>query len=107
MNELHSKGAITVTGFNLDKLSLQISKGVDLFLKRNTINELQASVGDAKSKNASLTISTSNQINNATINVPGKNHLEIENSLIAKRNFTIADSATVAFSGSFLKLMGK
>jgi hypothetical protein len=107
MNELHSKGTITVAGFTLDKLSLKISKGVDLFLKGNQIADLQALVGDESSDNAKLTISSSNQINNATINVPGKNHLEIENSVITKRNFTIADSAKVAFSGSFLKLMGK
>ncbi len=107
MNALHSRGKTTITGFTLDKLSLKISKGVDLFLERNKIADLQALVGDAMSDNAKLVISSSNQIDNATINVPGKNHLEIENSVIAKRNFTIADSATVAFSGKFLKLLGK
>ena len=107
MNELHSRGTTIVAGFTLDKLSLKISKGLDLFLNGNKISDLKASVGDDKSDNAKLTISSSNQIANATINVPGKNHLEIQNSLIANRNFTIADSATVAFSGQFLKLMGK
>ncbi|WP_299291129.1 hypothetical protein [uncultured Mucilaginibacter sp.] len=107
MNELHSRGKTTITGFTLDKLSLKVSKGVDLFLERSNIANLQALVGDAMSDNAKLVISSSNQIDNATINVPGKNHLEIENSVIARRNFTIADSATVAFSGKFLKLLGK
>ena len=107
MNALHSRGTTIVAGFTLDKLSLKISKGVDLILERSKIANLQALVGDAMSDNAKLTISSSNQIDNATINVPGKNHLEIENSVIAKRNFTIADSATVAFSGKFLKLLGK
>jgi hypothetical protein len=107
MNELHSRGTTIVAGFNLDKLALKISKGVDLFLNGNKIADLQASVGDEKSDNAKLTISSSNQIDNATINVPGKNQLEIGNSIIAKRNFTISDSAKVAFSGSFLKLMSK
>ncbi|MEX8548835.1 MAG: hypothetical protein V5804_14660 [Mucilaginibacter sp.] len=107
MNELHSRGTTIVAGFTLDKLSIKVSKGVDLFLERSNIANLQALVGDAMSDNAKLTISSSNQIDNATINVPGKNRLEIENSVIAKRNFTIADSATVAFSGRFLKLLGK
>jgi len=107
MNALHSRGNTTVVGFTLNQLSLRISEGVNLFLKGNTITDLQASVGDNKSDDAKLTISSNNQINNATINVPGKNHLEIENSVIEKRNFTIADSASVAFSGSFLKLMSK
>ena len=104
-NLRYSRGTTIVTGFTLAQLSLKISKGVDLFLKGNKIADLQAWVGDESSDNANLTISESNEINNATINVPGKNHLEIENSVITKRNFTIADSATVAFSGSFLKLM--
>ena len=107
MNLLHSKGNTTVAGFTLNQLSLNISKGVNLFLRGNKIADLQALVGDDKSDNAKLTISSNNQIANATINVPGKNHLEIENSVIGKRNFTIADSASVAFSGSFLKLMSK
>ncbi len=106
-NLIHSKGTTTVSGFTLEKLSLKISKGVDLFLERNKIADLRALVGDKSSDNAKLIISLSNQIDNATINVPGKNHLEIENSVIAKRNFTIADSATVTFSGRFLKLMNK
>lgn len=106
-NLIHSRGKTTVSGFTLDKLSLEISKGVELFLERNKIAGLQALVGDQMSDNASLVISSSNQIGNATIDVPGKNHLEIENSVIAKQNFTIADSATIAFSGSFLKLLGK
>ncbi|MVN22210.1 hypothetical protein [Mucilaginibacter arboris] len=107
MNLLHSRGTTTVVGFTLDRLSLEISKGVDLFLKRNKIADLQARVGDELSDNAKLTISSNNQINNAKITVPGKNGLEIENSVITQRNFTIADSATVTFSGKFLKLIGK
>ena len=107
MNELHSLGKTTITGFTLDKLSLKITKGTELFLERNKIADLQALVGDERSNNAKLTISSGNQIDNATINVSSKNHLEIENSVINKRNFTIADSATIAFSGKFLKLLGK
>ncbi len=106
-NIIHSRVTTTVAGFTLNKLSLKISKGVELFLKGNQIDDLQASVGDELSDNAKLTISSSNQINNATINVQGKNYLEIENPVITKRNFTIADSASVAFSGSFLKLIGR
>jgi hypothetical protein len=107
MNLLHSQGTITVAGFNLDKFSIQVCKGLDLFLKNNQVAHLQAMVGDVRSDNAKLTISSNNQIQEATISVPGKNHLEIENSVIAKRNFTIADSASVAFSGSFLKMISK
>ncbi len=107
INELNSKGTTIVSGFILDQLALQVSKGVDVFLKRNKIANLQALVGDAKSENASLFISSDNQINSAAINVAGKNHLKIENPIINKRNFTIADSAQVAFSGSFLKLTGE
>lgn len=103
-NQIYSRGITTVAGFTLDKLFLNISKGVDLFVEKNKIVNLQAVVGDPKSDNAALTISSGNVINNATINVPGKNHLKIENSAIVKRNFNIADSASVEFSGGFLKL---
>lgn len=106
-NLIHSQGTTIVSGFTLDKLSLEISKGVDIVLSRNKIAELQALVGDSKSNNAELTIAPGNEINNAIINVPGKNGLKIENSVINQRNFTIADSATVTFSGNFLKLTGK
>ncbi len=103
----NSESTTTIKGFDLQSLVLDIGKNSGLILEKNKINSLQATVGNKSSENARLTISSDNQIKLATVNVPGKNFLTLENPVINKTNFTVSDSATVSASGRLLKQFQK
>jgi len=96
-------GITSLIGFNEQRLELHVGKTTKVELDKSKIANLQASVGDTVTHNASLIIHSNNQIDIATIAVAGKNSLWIENPKIAKSNFNISDSAQVNLSGSFFK----
>lgn len=98
----YATGTTTLTGFVQQDLALKINEASTLVLAKSKIQNLKALVGDKTSRTARLMIKPDNKITNATIEVLGRNTLDIVDAIIAKKNFTIADSATVVMSGNFL-----
>ncbi len=100
----YSHGSIFIKGFNLENLDLKIAKSIDIYLENNKINSLKAIVGDDKSRDARLDISSNNHFNYAEITVAGMNQLQIQSPVIDKSNFNISDSAQLFLSKSSLKM---
>ena len=103
----YEDAATNLQGFNLQNLNLIINNSTHINLENSKIGNLQANVGSNLTQHAYLFIASNNQIENATIDVPGKNQLVIENPKINKSNFTISDSANVSLGGSILKQLAR
>jgi len=101
----YDAGTISMTGLQLDKLSLQISSGVTVSLGQMQIDELKATVGDKTGTEAGLNISSTTQIRSAELNVPGKSSLVLANPKITKATYNLSDSATVTVNGKMVQLI--
>ena len=96
---------ISLKGYHLDQLDLQIASFVNVYLHRMEIQTLNATVGTKTSKEAELTLSSDTKINNATLNVPGKSKLNLLDPKIVKTNYMLSDSATVSLNGKVVRMI--
>ena len=101
----YGSSEISLKGYHLDQLDLQIASFVNVYLRRMEMQTLHATVGTKTSKDAELTLSSDTKINNATLNVPGKSKLNLLDPKIIKTNYLLSDSATVSLNGKVVQMI--
>ena len=100
-------GTISVTGFNQPVMTLQAGEFTEFELEKNTLGQLNATIGDSKKGNAGLTINSDNKITAANLQVPGKSTLTLDNVTIDKVISKMADSADVRLTGKSVHLLDR
>ena len=96
---------ISLKGYHLGQLDLQIESYVSIYLHHMVIQTLNAIVGTKTSEGAELTLASDNKINNATLNVPGNSKLTLIDPKIVKTNYMLSDSATVSLNGKVVQMI--
>ncbi|MBB5634752.1 hypothetical protein HDE68_000637 [Pedobacter cryoconitis] len=96
---------ISLKGYHLGQLDLQIASFVDVSLNQMDIQTLNATVGTKTSRGSELTLSEDTKINNATLNVPGESKLNLLDPKIVKTNYLLSDSATVSLNGKVVQMI--
>jgi len=96
---------ILVTGFNQPVMNLQANQFTEFELKKNTLGQLNAKVGDKQRGQAGLTIDADNNISTADLQVPGKSTLTLDNVTINKVTYKVTDSAEVTLTGKAVHLL--
>lgn len=107
MGERYPYGSsnVSLKGYHLDQLDLQIESYVSVYLHRMEVQTLNAIVGTKTSEGAELTLSSDTKINNATLNVPGNSKLTMLDPKIVKTNYLLSDSATVSLNGRVVQMI--
>lgn len=96
---------VTISGYQLDRLDLEVSKDVRMSLNNMKLNTLHAVVGDKTHGSAELLISSDTKINTAQMDLPGASRLTLLNPTIVKSTYNLCDSATVTLSGKSVHLI--
>jgi len=95
----------TVTGFDQLSMTIVANEFTVIDMEKNTLGQLNAKVGDSKKGNAGVIITTNNKITFADFQVPGKSTLTLDNVVINKVTYKIADSADVHLTGKAVHLL--
>lgn len=98
-------GEISINGYQLDRLDLEVGKDVRVSLNNMKLNSLHAAVGDKAHGRAELLISADTKINTAQMDLPGASRLTLLNPTIVKATYNICDSATVTLSGKVVQMI--
>jgi hypothetical protein len=101
----YGSSEISLKGYHLDQLDLQIESYVSVYLHRMEVQTLNAIVGTKTSEGAELTLSSDTKINSATLNVPGNSKLTMLDPKIVKTNYLLSDSATVSLNGRVVQMI--
>lgn len=96
---------ISLKGYHLAQLDLQIASFVSIYLHRMEVQRLNAIVGTKTSEGAELTLSSDTKINSANLNVPGNSKLTMLDPKIVKTNYLLSDSATVSLNGRVVQMI--
>ncbi|QNK61350.1 hypothetical protein H7F33_12315 [Pedobacter sp. PAMC26386] len=96
---------ISVKGYNLAQLDLQIAGFVSIYLHRMDIQRLNANVGTKTEGGAELTLASDTKIGHAELNVPGNSKLNLLNPQLVKTNYNLSDSATVSLNGKIVQMI--
>lgn len=92
----------TISGFDQDAMSINVNKGSEIELTKNTLNKLTAGTS---SSDAAIIVQKDNSIKAADFNIIGKSQLKLFSS-INHSNYNYTDSATVMLNGkSFQQLI--
>lgn len=98
-------GEVSINGYQLDRLDLEVGKDVRLSLNNMKLNSLHAAVGDKAHGLAELLISSDTKINTAQMDLPGASRLTLLNPTIVKATYNLSDSATVTLSGKAVQMI--
>lgn len=96
-------GSINISGFQQDSMQLDLGRYTRTFLDKLKVNKLNALIGNKEQGNASLVLSSANQINTAAFDIPGSGSLDLMDPNITKTHYTISDQATVSLNGKALQ----
>lgn len=99
----HISGNINISGFQQDSILLDLGKFTSTFLDKLKVGKLNAVIGNKDQGNASLVLSSANQINTAAFEIPGSGSLDLMDPNITKTHYTISDQATVSLNGKALQ----
>nr|WP_068890904.1 hypothetical protein [Pedobacter panaciterrae] len=96
-------GNINISGFEQDGMQLDLGKYTSAFLDKLKVGKLNALIGNKDKGDASLVLSSANQISTATFEIPGSGSLDLMDPNITKTHYTISDQATVSLNGKALQ----
>lgn len=96
---------VSINGYQLGQLDVQVCKDVRLSLNNMKMNSLHAAVGDKTYGSAELLISSDTKINTAQMDLPGASRLTLLNPTIIKATYNLSDSATVTLSGKAVQMI--
>ncbi len=103
--DYYPHGITTVMRFDQPAMTVQANEFTEIHLTKNTLDVLNAKVGDRPNGKAGLTIDADNQLKYADFEVPGKSTLTLDNLLIGKVTYKLADSAQVNLTGMAVHLL--
>jgi len=96
---------ISMKGYHLGQLDLQIASFVSLYMHRMEVQTLNATVGTKTGYGAELTLFSDTKIGSAALNVPGNSKLTMLDPKIIKTNYMLSDSATVSLNGKIVQMI--
>lgn len=99
----NSSGRINISGFQQDAMELDLGKYTNAFLDKLKVGKLNAMIGNKDKGNASLVITSANQIGTAAFDIPGEGSLDLMDPNITKTQYSISDKATVSLNGKALQ----
>lgn len=103
----YDDGDIRINGLKVDALNLLIGKFTSIYMNHVKTGTLKATVGEAGTGEAGLTVDSANEIAFADLSVPGKSKISLLNPKIVKTCYNLSDSATVTLNGTALEGMKK
>lgn len=103
----YDDGDIRINGLKVDALNLLIGKFTSIYMNHVKTGTLKATVGEAGTGEAGLTVDSANEIAFADLSVPGKSKISLLNPKIVKTRYNLSDSATVTLNGTALEGMKK
>jgi hypothetical protein len=105
-DEFSTRGIVELEGFKQTlPLSIRSDKSISITMSKNSLSELNASVGNSPKDKPRLTIGDDNHIAAANINMQGAAQLSLYGPAIEKPNYHLGDSTMITLSGSSLKMV--
>lgn len=101
----YGQNNLTISGYTSDMLDVILSASVGMEMKKMTLNNLTALVGEQVHGNANLEIAGDTHIKSASFNVPGASKLTLTNAKITKTIYQLSDSATVTLNGKLMNMV--
>jgi len=100
-------GISTVSGFSESSMNIQASQFTEIDLENNSLDELNAKIGANPTGDAGLTVNANNKIKAANLQVLGKSSLRLDDLVIDKINYNLADNAEVTLTGKASGMLNK